>query len=231
MKTTGGEKYMANNFITDNEIDRILGKITEYRKEPEKRPHHVAVEEKARLKEEYSRKKAQEFASSFRTHEELDNSTNAFSSALMNKRTNDNTNLGMRAFSSVGTSAGVIRRVYAFCTDLCIVGLVMVAFVYSAIYFFGSETVNKTNIYGVSSVTWLLGGLYAILLCFYLVYFEGLIGQTPGKIFLNVRVVNMENKKPDFSTMILRMVLFFILPLGLLGLHNVITKTKLVMND
>ena len=229
---------MANNFITDNEIDRILGKITEYRKEPEKRSdHHIGAEEKARLKEESSRKKAQDFATSFRPSdsfkpsEEEQAKSRTFSSTLSNKRTNEPSNIGMHAFSSVGTSAGIIRRVYAFCTDLCIVGLVMVAFVYSAIYFFGLEAVNKTSIYGITNITWLLGGLYAVLLFFYLLYFEGLTGQTPGKIFLNIRVVNGENKKPDISTMMLRMILFFIPPLGLFGLHNVITKTKLVMND
>jgi len=229
---------MANNFITDNEIDRILGKITEYRKEPERRPdNHIGVEEKARLKEEYSRKKAQDFATSFKPSdsfspsEEVYTSSRSFSSILTNKKTNERSGIGMHAFASVGTSAGIIRRVYAFCTDLCIIGLVMVAFVYSAIYFFGSEAVNKTSVYGINNVTWLLGGLYAILLFFYLLYFEGLIGQTPGKIFLNIRVVNSENKRPDIATMMLRMVLFFIPPLGLFGLHNVITKTKLVMND
>jgi len=86
---------MANNFITDNEIDRILGKITEYRKEPEKRSdHRIGVEEKARLKEEYSRKKAQDFASNFKpsdtfnpsntfsSSEDLNSSTGTFSSTL-----------------------------------------------------------------------------------------------------------------------------------------------------
>ncbi|MCX6111996.1 MAG: RDD family protein [Proteobacteria bacterium] len=216
---------MTNNFITDNEIDRILGRITEYRKEPEKKAHQVTVEEKARLREEYARKKAQDFASNFEP------SANTFSSTLLEKKTYDSQDTGMRSFTSIGVSAGIIRRVYAFCTDLCIVGLIMVCFVYGSMYFFGTETVNKTNIYGVTSVTWLLCGLYATLFIFYMIYFEGLMGQTPGKIFLNIRVVNSENKKPDFSTMIFRMVLFFILPLGLLGLHNLITKTRLVTND
>lgn len=219
---------MNNNFITDNEIDRILGRITEYRKETEKKVgidrHNISVEDKARLREEYSRKKAQEFASNFSKDLNVKNATPT--NTVVNE-----TGPRMSAFTSAGLSAGLVRRVYAFCTDLCIVGLALVGFVYGSMHFFGTEAVNKTSVYGVTNVTWILGGLYAFLFVFYLVYFEGLIGQTPGKMFLNVKIVNAENKKPSFSTMILRMVLFFIPPLGIFGLHNVITKTKLVMND
>ena len=221
---------MTNNFITDNEIDRILGRITEYRKAPESKPapdrYNISVEEKARLREEYSRKKAQEFATSYSPGTSLNQnpSMNTNMNPSMNTNTSSSTNeRAYSAFTSVGVSAGVIRRVYAFCTDLCVVGMAMVGFVYGAMYF--------TNITSINNITWLLGGLYAILFVFYLAYFEGLLGQTPGKMFLNVKVVDSENKKPKFSTMILRTVLFCIPPLGLFGLHNVITKTRLVMND
>ncbi|MEI6080566.1 MAG: RDD family protein [bacterium] len=229
---------MTNNFITDNEIDRILGRITEYRKAPESKPapdrYNISVEEKARLREEYSRKKAQEFATSYSSgtslnqNPSMNNNMNSGMSTGMNMNTNTNTSSSTNeraysAFTSVGVSAGVIRRVYAFCTDLCVVGMAMVGFVYGAMYF--------TNITSINNITWMLGGLYAVLFVFYLAYFEGLIGQTPGKMFLNVKVVDSENKKPKFSTMILRTLLFCIPPLGLFGLHNVITKTRLVMND
>ncbi|MEI6092087.1 MAG: RDD family protein [bacterium] len=222
---------MNNNFITDNEIDRILGRITEYRKETEKKAgvdrHNISVEEKARLREEYTRKKAQEFATNFSRDIKR-------SIPIKEEKTNTVTNTTtprMSTFTSAGVSAGLIRRVYAFSTDLCIVGLTLVGFVYGAMHFFGIDAVNKTSVYGVTSVSWLLGGLYAFLFLFYLVYFEGLIGQTPGKMFLNIKIVNSENIKPSFSTMMLRMFIFLIPPLGLFGLHNVITKTRLVMND
>jgi uncharacterized RDD family membrane protein YckC len=228
---------MANNFITDNEIDRILGRITEYRKEPERRSAvdrpRITVEEKAKIREEYARKKAQEFASSYASPNTSDTSYNNISDygrSVNDKTTHHSVTSNVSAFTSAGVSAGIVRRVYAFLTDLCIVGLAMVGFVSIAMYFFGTETFNKTSVYGVTSVSWLLFGLYAILFGLYLVYFEGLIGQTPGKMFLNIKVLDSNNQKPDLSTMILRMVIFFIPPLGLFGIHNLITKTKLVMN-
>jgi uncharacterized RDD family membrane protein YckC len=70
--------------------------------------------------------------------------------------------------------------------------------------------------------------LYAVIFVLYLVYFEGAMGQTPGKMFLNIRIVDDKNQKPSFGRAFLRTLLFFVPPIGLLGVHNFLTKTRLV---
>jgi uncharacterized RDD family membrane protein YckC len=78
------------------------------------------------------------------------------------------------------------------------------------------------------------GGLYVSLSYDLVLYFEALWlfeQNLIGKMFLNVKIVDKRNKKPGFLTYITRVFLFLLLPLGLLGLHNILTGTKLVMND
>ncbi len=203
-------------FISDTEIDRILGKITQRpanssNPRPAIDTSEISVEKKAELRGIYNQKKAQEFASVYSDGSKL------------------NSKAGLSFFNNKGISAGLVRRVYAFLTDICIVGLVMVAIVYGAFYFF--ETFSVSSIYGVSKVSWLLLGLYIFLFLSYMLYFEALCGQSLGKMFLNVKIVDKTNKRPDFLTTMVRMIFFIIPPLGLFGFHNMLTGTRLVMND
>lgn len=208
---------MNTNFISDNEIDRVLGRIGEY-KGPSKldRPFdrfNMSEEDKSMLRTEYARKKSQQYT------------INPWSVENKDKQAGT-----ARVISNTSHNAGLIRRTYAFCTDLCIVGLALVAFVYASVTFFGVENFAQINIYSAAStsaVVW-LGALYAVLFIMYLIYFEGTMGQTPGKMFLNVKIVDETNQKPSFGRAFLRTLLFLVPPIGLLGVHNFLTRTRLV---
>jgi uncharacterized RDD family membrane protein YckC len=209
---------MNTNFISDNEIDRVLGRIGEYKGPSESdRPFdrfNMSEEDKSRLRAEYARKKSQQYAV---------NPGLVYSEDKEFKKTT-------QVFSNTSHGAGVIRRTYAFCTDLCIVGLALIAFVYASISFFGAEHFSQVRLYSSAStniVVW-LGALYAVLFVLYLVYFEGTMGQTPGKMFLNVKIVDEKNQKPSFGIAFLRTLLFLVPPIGLLGVHNFLTRTRLV---
>ncbi|MFH1223771.1 MAG: RDD family protein [Pseudomonadota bacterium] len=200
---------MNTGYISDGEIDRILGRIGEYRTEPEQQKQtpidrfNITAEEKARLRAEYSMKKAQQFTMT-QTSAPVETSN-------------------MRVITNEFADASIIRKTYAFCTDLCVAGLILAGFVSSAIYFSGINFVNN-------GTTW-LAVLYAALFVIYLLYFDGLIGQTPGKMLLNIKIVNDKNHKPSFFRTTTRLFLFFMMPLGLFGVHNFITRTRLVNLD
>jgi len=191
---------METSFISDKEIDKILGRLSEYRADPELSTpidrFTVSAEDKARLRAEYTMKKTQQFT--------------------MNARPAKN----MQVLMDASSTAGIVRRTYAFCTDLCVVGITLAGFIFTAAYFVGVNFVN-------TGTTW-IAILYGALFVLYVSYFESLMGQTPGKMLLNIKVVDQRNEKPSFLRTMVRMVLFFIPPLGLFGLHNYITKTRLV---
>ena len=217
---------MNTNFISDSEIDRVLGRIGEY-KGPEQtdRPFdrfNMSEQDKSRLRTEYAQKKSQQYAVNpgLLYSEQKD----FMRQPIVTKEQKAS------VISNTSHNAGLIRRTYAFCTDLCVVGVALIAFVYASITFFGAEHFSQAKIYGSSSssiVVW-LGVLYAALFVLYLVYFEGTMGQTPGKLFLNVKVVDERNQKPSFGRILLRTLLFLIPPIGLLGVHNFLTRTRLV---
>jgi uncharacterized RDD family membrane protein YckC len=179
-------------------------------------------EDRTRLRAEYAKKKAQKYAVNpglvYSEEKEF------MRQPITNREKN------MQVFTGASHSAGIIRRTYAFCTDLCIVGLALMAFVYASMTFFGTEKFAQAKVYGAVSnsiVVWLVM-LYAVIFVLYLVYFEGAMGQTPGKMFLNIRIVDDKNQKPSFGRAFLRTLLFFVPPIGLLGVHNFLTKTRLV---
>jgi uncharacterized RDD family membrane protein YckC len=210
---------MNTSFISDSEIDRVLGRIGEHKGDagPD-RPFdrfNMSEEDKTKLRAEYARKKAAQYAVTpglvYSEEQEF------------MRQPSVSRDKNMQVFASATHSAGIIRRTYAFCTDLCIVGLALMAFVYASITFFGAEKFARATDYG-----WWLGMLYAVIFVLYLVYFEGTMGQTPGKMFLNVRIVDEKNQKPSFGRAFMRTLLFFVPPVGLLGVHNFLTKTRLV---
>jgi len=218
---------MNTNFISDSEIDRVLGRIGEYKGPSQQmdRPFdrfNMNEEDKSRLRAEYARKKAQQYAINPGLVYSEDKEFMKQPIITKEKKA--------QVFSNTSHSAGLIRRTYAFCTDLCIVGVALMAFVYASITFFGAEHFAQTRMYSAAStniVVW-LGALYASLFILYLVYFEGTMGQTPGKMFLNIKIVNEKNEKPSFGRAFLRTLLFLIPPVGLLGVHNFLTRTRLV---
>lgn len=217
---------MNTSFISDNEIDRVLGRIGEYKGPSQTdKPFdrfNISEDDKSRLRAEYARKKTQQYAVNpgLIYSEQKD----FMKQPIVAKETK------ARVISNTSHNAGLVRRSYAFCTDLCIVGVALIAFVYASITFFGAEHFAQAKIYASAPsniVVW-LGTLYAALFVLYLVYFEGTMGQTPGKIFLNVKIVDEKNQKPSFGRAFLRTLLFLIPPIGLLGVHNFLTRTRLV---
>lgn len=197
---------MDTSFISDREIDKILGRLSEYKTDPELSTpidrFTVSAEEKARLRSEYAMKKAQQFTMNI--------------DATKNNRPVNNMQVLTDAFSS----AGIVRRTYAFCTDLCLIGVTLAGFIFTAAYFVGVNFVN-------TGTTW-IAILYGALFVLYMGYFESLMGQTPGKMLLNIKVVDRKNERPSFLRTIIRMLLFFVPPIGLFGLHNYLTRTRLI---
>ena len=215
---------MGIGFITDNEIDRILGKMGEKRNQAEQKPrvldrHNISEQDKAILREEYAKKKALEFA--------------------MNKDFAPTGFVRMNAFTNTNPSAGFIRKTYAFCADMCMGGLILVGFVYASMLAFGQEDIaytlagftERAREFGGNDVAIWMATLYAMILFFYFVFFEGVTGKTPGKLFLNVKVVDKKGEKPSFIKIIFRTLLFMVPPFGLFGVHNLITGTKVAVND
>ncbi len=217
---------MNTSFISDSEIDRVLGRMSEHKAgETSNRPFdrfNMDEEEKNRLRAEYAKRKAQQYV--INPGLIYSEEKGFVRPAVTNKEKN------VQVFSSATHSAGIIRRTYAFCTDLCIVGIALMAFVYASVTFFGVEKFTQIKVYGLASngvVIWLTA-LYAAIFVLYLVYFEGTMGQTPGKMFLNIKLVDHNDHKPSFGKALLRTLLFFVPPIGLLGVHNFLTKTRLV---
>ena len=217
---------MNTNFISDSEIDRVLGRIGDYKGKTETdKPfdrYNMSDEDKNRLRAEYAKKKVQQYA--------INPGLIYSEEKEFQKRPVFSTEKNVQTFTNTASSASLVRRSYAFCTDLCVVGLALVAFVYAAVMFFGVESFAQAKLYASVSnnvVVW-LGGLYAALFFVYLVYFEGTMGQTPGKMFLNIKLVDQKNQKPSIGVAVLRTILFLVPPVGLLGVHNFLTRTRLV---
>jgi len=152
-------------------------------------------------------------------------------------RTKTNTNTRTEFTAEVNASASFIRRSYAFIADISLVAVMLMTFIYGSILSFGTDTfiyqkitiLQRLSNYGVSEVVVWFAGLFLVLSFFYFLYFEALLGQTPGKMFLNIMVVsNDEESKPSVQKSLLRLFLFFIPILGILGLHNRLSRTKIV---
>lgn len=213
---------MKTNFISDEEIDRVLGKIGEFKSEPEWRTNFE--------------KKTEAPASVTQNRQKTSVPNHTFSYLL-----DDAARKNLRQEKTFGfesQKAGVLRRIYALGTDLSIIGLLILGFVYGSILAFGSDSfifsklsvIERFRSYGVDEVMFWMLALYGILSFLYLFYFETTMGQTPGKMLLNIRVVDESNEKPPVATMAVRLFLFFLIPVSLLGLHNRITKTKIVLS-
>ncbi len=197
---------MGIGFITDNEIDRILGRM-EKRSSSSEEPGIV-----------YPRRP-------------IDLSTNKdLASAGFIK---------MNTFSRTNNIAGPIRRTYAFFADLCISGLVLVGFVYASVVAFGQEDIaytassfaERAREFGGTDVAMWMATLYGLILFFYFIFFEGIAGKTPGKMFLNTKIIDSRGEKPSFIKIVLRTLVFLIFPLGLLRIHDLVTGSKVVNND
>ncbi len=105
-------------FITAGEIDKILGRMTESPVKSDLKTaidtNRESVEDKANLRAIHNQKKAQDFASMYAPRKERTN---------MDWTGRDNGSF----FNNQALSAGIVRRSYAFITDLCVVGFIMVA--------------------------------------------------------------------------------------------------------
>lgn len=198
---------MGIGFITDNEIDRILGKM-------DKR-------------------------SASRVEEPVDDHIRKPVDLSINRDLMAPGFIKMNAFSKTNTFAGPIRRTYALFADLCISGLVLVGFVYASIIAFGQEDIaytagsfaEKAREFGGMDVGMWMATLYLLILFFYFIFFDGIAGRTPGKMFLNIKVVDSKGDKPSFIKVVFRTIVFLIPPLGLLKIHDLATGSKVINND
>ncbi|HOW16145.1 MAG TPA: RDD family protein [bacterium] len=215
---------MGVGFITDNEIDRILGRMDKKQRPAEEKPrlydrYNISEHEKQVLREDYSKRKAMEFT--------------------VNKDFSATGLVKMSTFTNTNRPAGIIRKSYAFFADLCLSGVILVGFIYASILAFGQADLAYTSMglaqkvkeFGGNDVVWWMGTLYALILFFYFIFFEGITGKTPGKMFLNVRIIDKKGEKPSFINIVFRTLVFLIPPLGVLGAHNLLTGTKVVNNE
>ena len=147
--------------------------------------------------------------------------------------------------------AGFISRFIAFSIDLVIISLTIalgVFFVNEIITFFGipvlitqwlGNTADTTTIESVLRVlVFLLYHIYAIL---YFAVFWSLIGYTPGKYVLQLRVVRVDGLRLGFWRSVLRAVCYYLSALLLFmgfiwiifdknrqGLHDKIANTVVI---
>jgi len=147
--------------------------------------------------------------------------------------------------------AGFISRFIAFSIDLVIISLMtalVVFFVNEIITFFGIKVLitrwmgNAANASTIESVlrvlVFLLYHIYAIL---YFAVFWSLIGYTPGKYVLQLRVVRVDGLRLGFWRSVLRAVCYYLSALLLFmgfiwiifdknrqGLHDKIANTVVI---
>lgn len=190
------------NYITDNEIDRILGKFKEHT--PEIKPKVNPLDEytKEKLRKEYSLKEAAKY--------------------LINKEKK------AEVFTSVVREASVFSKTYAFLVDMSIVAFILTAFLYAVVFFGYNTMLYSFPIADLEGgIIILLAAVYVCTFFTYLAYFESVLTKTPGKMLLGIKILNKNNV---FKS-ILRTTLFFIPFLGLLGLHNKVTGIKVVKSN
>lgn len=216
-----------NRFISDEEIDKILGRIGEFKASGK-------IDE---FKEVASQKPAYTKATNIHLNDNYNSQTKqkAFSfSYLLDENTKKE--LYQDSFTTPYKGAGFIRVFYAFIADLCIISLVSFAFLYAATYAFSLDSfvssaykyVDSFSFFYIPGVVLGVFVLFVLISFIYFVYFESLLGQTLGKMFMNVKIVDTDSQKASVGTLLLRTILFFIPIFGLFNLHNKLSKTKLV---
>lgn len=212
-------------FISDQEIDRILGRMGEFKA--------TGTMEKIQSPEKPVYKRVDKTVVSEKSNY-LGDSGFTFSYLLDNKskqnlsQTFDN--------KEIFQKAGSVRIFYAFITDLCVISLLSFAFLYVATVVFGLDSfvsntysyIDRFSFLNVPGIFISVIALFGILSFIYFIYFETLIGQTIGKMFMNVKITDRDGQRVPVGILLFRTLLFFIPPLGLLNLHNKISGTVLV---
>jgi uncharacterized RDD family membrane protein YckC len=205
---------MAMNFITDQEIDSILGKIKEYKEDKnedtfDKSP--LDSYDKEKLRKDYSVKASQKY--------------------LVNKSWREDLKQNKEFYLNLKPS-GVVSKSISFLVDLSITSTVTFAFIYSFMVF-GLNSLDYTSfgftgLNGFSNFIWGFTAVFFLINFSYFLYFETMLGKTIGKMLLNIKVVDKNNKKIKLSKAFIRTSLFFIPFLGLFNIHDKITDSKVV---
>ena len=229
-----------NRYISDDEIDRILGKIGEFKVQPNKiQPQQNQNIGRATEQTRLSSVPTPSYNRPVQRPVQQTKENDFTFSYFLDEETQKNVRPNIRTSSNYQEKAGFVRRFYAIGTDLTIVALIVMGFIAGAYLAFGSSSlIFKTNYLlnqfsgtVFSEIYVWLAALYFSVLFFYLVYFEAVMGQTPGKMFLNVQIVDSDNQKPSVSRLILRVLLFFIPVFNVFGVHNLVTGTKLIKRN
>jgi uncharacterized RDD family membrane protein YckC len=214
-----------NRFISDEEIDKILGRIGEFKasgdiKEFSQKPVYTRTNKTVHTD----------------NYNSSNNNKNFTFSYLLDENTKKE--LAPDNFISKNTykKAGFIRVTYAFITDICIITILSFAFLYIANIAFGLDSfvsnaykyLDSFSFLNIPGIILSVIVLFLILSFIYFVYFESLVGQTLGKMFMNVKITDTDGQKASVGTLLLRTILFYIPIFGLFGLHNKLSKTRLV---
>lgn len=206
---------MPMNFITDQEIDNILGKIKEYKEDKSvdtfDQDNVLDSYTKEKLRKNYSIKASQKYLINKTWQEDLKQSRN---------------------FSVQLKPTGVFSKSLSFLVDVSITSMLTLGFVYSFMVF-GLNSLDYTRfgfvgLTGFSNFVWSFVAVFLLVSFSYFLYFETMLGKTIGKMLLNIKVVDTNNKKISLSQSFLRTILFFIPFVGLLNLHDKITNSKVV---
>lgn len=213
-------------FISDQEIDRILGRIGEFKA--------TGTLEKVQAVEKPSYSRVNKNVVSEKSNYS-GNSGFTFS-YLLDDKSKNNLSQSFDNNKEIFEKAGSIRVLYAFISDLCIIGVLSFAFLYVASLVFGLDSfvsntysyVDRFSFLNIPGIFISVIALFFILSFIYFIYFETLIGQTLGKMFMNVKICDKDGQRLPVGILLLRTLLFFIPPLGLFGLHNTISGAILV---
>jgi len=218
----------GNRFISDEEIDKILGRIGEFK----------ASGSIDSFSKETSQKPVYTKATNVTLNDNFNSQTSkkAFSFSYLLDETTKSQLYQDSYTTEPYKKAGFIRVFYAFIADICIISLVSFAFIYAATYAFSLDTfvsnaykyIDSFSFFYIPGIVLGVAVLFMLISFVYFVYFESLLGQTLGKMFMNVKITDTDGQKASVGTLLFRTILFYIPIFGLLNLHNKLSKTKLV---
>ena len=242
------------NFITEEEIDRVLGRISSSKKGPKVKGEILEyfTDTKSLNKQQktttiqstpYTAETYQGFKEDIKTKQPhtrihrpyVEKEFTRKIQRPLNKTLITRTLTKTRVNTTITKKPSLIAKMYAMLVDMSIVALAQSFILFTAYKLLGRKAFYSAlhiNGIGISSAIQ-LGAImfvaYTSILAFYLIFFEALSGQTIGKNIMGIKVIDKTtNSKPSITTGIFRVLLFFVtFPLSLFGIHSYLSGTTL----
>lgn len=209
-------------FISDEEIDKILGRIGEFKA--------TGTFEKKDTPQAYNRIKKNVISQT------TNNNKTPFTFSYLLDENTKNSLYDKKLSTTTLENASFIRIFYAFLTDICIVTILTLSFIYAASFAFGLDSfvsntysyLNSISFFSIPGIFIAVFALELLISFVYFIYFESLIGQTFGKMFMNIKITDTDGQRASIARLFFRTLFFYIPIFGLFGLHNKLASTKLV---